>query len=174
HCTPLHIAALQSSVEAAEVIVRDSPKVVERTHRESPSALSPLHIAILCGSHAMVELLLDGKANPNVLTLHGVSPLHLAATTSKELCQLLVAYAAEPALHDVMGSSTLHYAATFKQHEVLDILLQGPQASRLVLEGDQKRVTPLHLACALYNGTTDLAGPMRLLAAGAKPWQADV
>jgi len=31
HCTPLHIAALQSSVEAAEVIVRDSPKVVERT-----------------------------------------------------------------------------------------------------------------------------------------------
>ena len=36
-----------------------------RTHRESPSALSPLHIAILCGSHAIVELLLDGKANPN-------------------------------------------------------------------------------------------------------------
>ena len=31
HCTPLHIAALQSSTEAAEVIVRDSPKVVERT-----------------------------------------------------------------------------------------------------------------------------------------------
>ena len=36
-----------------------------RTHRESPSALSPLHIAILCGSHPIVELLLDGKANPN-------------------------------------------------------------------------------------------------------------
>ncbi|CAL1169004.1 unnamed protein product [Cladocopium goreaui] len=174
HCTPLHIAALQSSTEAAEVIVRDSPKVVERTHRESPSALSPLHIAILCGSHAIVELLLDGKANPNVCTLHSVSPLHLAATTSKELCQLLLAYSAEPSLHDVMGSNTLHYAATFKQHEVLEVLLQNPQASRLALEGDQKRVTALHLTCALYSTTADMHGPMLLLASGAKPWQADV
>ena len=45
--------------------VRNALVDVDRTHRESPSALSPLHIAILCGSHAIVELLLDGKANPN-------------------------------------------------------------------------------------------------------------
>ncbi|CAE7669168.1 KIN14E, partial [Symbiodinium microadriaticum] len=104
HCTPLHIAALQSSVEAAEVILRDSPQLVARTHKTSPSALCPLHIAILCGSNPVVELLLDGKANPNVRTLHDVASLHLAATTSKELCQLLLAYAAEPTQHDVMGN----------------------------------------------------------------------
>jgi len=26
-----------------------------------------------------------------------------------------------------LGSNTLHYAATFKQHEVLEVLLQNPQ-----------------------------------------------
>jgi len=100
--------------------------------------------------------------------------LHLAATTSKDLCQLLLAYSAEPSLHDVMGSNTLHYAATFKQNEVLEILLQSSQAYRLALEGDQKRVTPLHLTCALYSSPSDMHGPMLLLASGAKPWQADV
>jgi ankyrin repeat protein len=34
--------------------------------------LRPVHIAILCGSHAIVELLLDGKANPNAT---GLNPL---------------------------------------------------------------------------------------------------
>lgn len=120
-------------------------------------------------------------------TLHSVSPLHLAATTSKELCQLLLAYSAEPALHDVMGSNTLHYAATFKQQEVLETLLATSQGPYLVLEGDQKRVTPLHLSCALYAGPAearlslkrlraakDMQSAMLLLASGAKPWQADV
>ena len=32
------------------------------------------------------------------------------------------------------------------------------EASRLALEGDQKRVTPLHLTCALYSSTAD-TGP---------------
>ena len=31
----------------------------------------------------------------------------------------------------------------------------SPQAARLALEGDQKRVTPLHLTCALYSTTAD-------------------
>ena len=88
-------------MQAAEVILRDSPQLVARTsrhsvwsmvsrkhpkakiglldfvaarskvrpartHKTSPSALCPLHIAILCGSNPVVELLLDGKANPNV------------------------------------------------------------------------------------------------------------
>lgn len=48
------------------------------------------------------------------------------------------------------------------------------KASRLALEGDQKRVTALHLTCALYSTTADMHGPMLLLASGAKPWQADV
>lgn len=50
---------------------------VDRTHRESPSALSPLHIAILCGSHAIVELLLDGKANPNATWLNSLWRMHV-------------------------------------------------------------------------------------------------
>ncbi|CAE7908114.1 KIN14E, partial [Symbiodinium sp. KB8] len=127
HCTPLHIAALQSSVEAAEVILRDSPQLVARTHKTSPSALCPLHIAILCGSNPVVELLLDGKANPNanlpgesdatpetdeMLCKHNEArePVDFAPRddmqqhAAKELCQLLLAYAAEPTQHDVMGN----------------------------------------------------------------------
>eukprot|EP00931_Biecheleriopsis_adriatica_P019055 TRINITY_DN13107_c1_g2_i1.p1 TRINITY_DN13107_c1_g2~~TRINITY_DN13107_c1_g2_i1.p1 ORF type:complete len:1365 (-),score=418.25 TRINITY_DN13107_c1_g2_i1:57-4115(-) len=174
HCTPLHIAALQSSTEAAEVIVRDSPQTVESTHKASSSSLCPLHIAVLCGSHAVVELLLDAKANPNVRTIHDICPLHLAATTSKELCQLLMAFGAEPGHKDVMGSNALHYATAFKQHDTLEVLLSSPQAQRLASEGDQKRVTPLHVSCALYTSLQDLVGPMLLLGAGAKPWQTDV
>ncbi|CAE8628927.1 unnamed protein product, partial [Polarella glacialis] len=161
---------------AAEVIVRDRPQVVQEAHQNSSTALCPLHIAILCGSYAIVELLLDGGANVNVRTLHDVTPLHLAATTSKELCMLLVSYAADLSQRDVMGTTAVHYAAAFKQHEALEMLLgsAGGQAQRLAGEGDQKRVTPLHISCALYSGREDLVAPMMILAAGAKPWQADV
>lgn len=175
HCTPLHIAALQSSTEAAEVIVRDLPKLVEQTHKPSHSALCPLHIAILCGAQAIVELLLEGSADPNVRTLHDVCPMHLAATTSKELCQVLLSYKAEPLRRDVMGSTAVHYAVAFKQQAVVEFLLShSPAAHRLACEADQKRVTPLHISCALYTSDEDFPTPMMLLANGAKPWQADV
>lgn len=175
HCTPLHIAALQSSTEAAEVIVREMPKLVEQTHKPSHTALCPLHIAILCGSQAIVELLLDGGASPNVRTLHDVCPLHLAATTSKDIVQLLLSFKADMTLRDVMGSSALHYAAAFKQQAAVEVLLgNAAQAPRIACEGDLKRVTPLHISCALYSSEEDLAAPLALLAAGAKPWQTDV
>eukprot|EP00930_Biecheleria_cincta_P002782 TRINITY_DN103780_c0_g1_i1.p1 TRINITY_DN103780_c0_g1~~TRINITY_DN103780_c0_g1_i1.p1 ORF type:complete len:1405 (-),score=286.18 TRINITY_DN103780_c0_g1_i1:262-4416(-) len=175
HCTPLHIAALQNSTEAAQVIVRDLPHVVAQSHVSSNSTLCPLHIAILCGSYEIAELLLDGKASPNVRTLHDVSPLHLAATNSKELCQLLISSGADPGLRDVMGSTPLHYAAAFKQHDALEVIVTGSQmGERLCSECDQKRVTPLHVTCALYGGIQDLVSPMLLLASGAKPWHADV
>eukprot|EP00928_Gymnodinium_smaydae_P041826 TRINITY_DN2825_c0_g1_i1.p1 TRINITY_DN2825_c0_g1~~TRINITY_DN2825_c0_g1_i1.p1 ORF type:complete len:1318 (-),score=339.79 TRINITY_DN2825_c0_g1_i1:32-3430(-) len=175
HCTPLHIAALQSSTEAVEVIVRDMPQVVEQLHQPSQTALCPLHIAILSGAQGVVELLLEGRANPNVRTLHDVSPLHLAATTSRELCQLLMAYHGEPMQRDVMGSTTLHYAAVFKQEKVIEALLAGSRsAQRLACEGDQKKVTPLHISCALCTGGEDLLSAMSLLALGAKPWVTDV
>jgi hypothetical protein len=174
HCTPLHIAALQSSTEAAEVIVRDLPKLVEQTHKPSHSALCPLHIAILTGSQAIVDLLLEGRADPNVRTLHDICPIHLAATTSKDLCQALLSYNAEPLRRDVMGSTAVHYAASFKQQAVVELLCQLPSSQKLVTEGDQKRITPLHISCALYSNEDDIVIPMSLLAHGAKPWQADV
>mmetsp|Transcript_120640 Transcript_120640/g.303298 ORF Transcript_120640/g.303298 Transcript_120640/m.303298 type:complete len:1307 (-) Transcript_120640:181-4101(-) len=173
HCTPLHIAALQSSTEAAEVIVRDLPQVVLQTHVPSHTALCPLHIAILCGAQPIVELLLEGKADANVRTLHDVCPIHLAATISKDLCQLLLAYGAEPQLRDVMGSTAIHYAAAFKHHLGMEFLLSTPKGVRLAGDVDQKRVTPLHISCALYTTEDDLAAPMVLMAHGAKPWQAD-
>lgn len=179
HCTPLHIAALQSSTEAAEVIVRDLPQLVSQTHLSSPTTLCPLHIAILCGAHAVAELLLEGRANPNVRTLHDVSPLHIAATSSKEMCQILLAYHAEPQQRDVMGSGALHYAATFKQNATIEVLLTCARSQNhgtllaLARDVDQKRVTALHITCALYAGQEDMCSPMLLLAHGAKPSQVD-
>jgi len=91
------------------------------------------------------------------------------------LCQLLVSYNAETLNRDVMGSTTLHYAVSFKQDKVVEFLLAHCQASqRLACEGDQKRVTPLHISCALCAGETDLPSSMAMLANGAKPWVADL
>lgn len=173
HCTPLHIAALQNSPEAAEVIVREMPQLVEQTHRPSHTALCPLHIAILCSSQAIVELLLAGQANPNVRTLHDVCPIHLAASTSKELCQLLCAYHADLNKREVMGSTAIHYAASFKQHATMEFLVANG-VQKLASDGDAKRVTPLHVTCALFSSDDDLVAPMTLLANGAKPWQTDI
>mmetsp|Transcript_67909 Transcript_67909/g.196593 ORF Transcript_67909/g.196593 Transcript_67909/m.196593 type:complete len:1352 (-) Transcript_67909:87-4142(-) len=174
HCTPLHIAALQSSPEAVEVIVRDLPYLVTQTHQSSNSTLCPLHIAILCGSQSIVELLLEGKANANVRTLHDVCPLHIAATTSRDICQVLLAYKADPQKRDVMGSTAIHYAAAFKLNEVIELVLGvTPNSSRLARDMDQKRVSPLHISCALHVADEDVMGPMVLLAHGAKPWQTD-
>merc|ERR1712039_651480 len=81
----------------------------------------------------------------------------------------------EPQMRDVMGSTSLHYASAFKQQTVIEILLHNTAvAQRLASEGDQKRVTPLHISCALFASDEDLSAPMQLLAQGAKPWQADV
>jgi len=45
---------------------------------------------------------------------------------------------------------------------------------RLCCDPDQKRVTPLHISCALYAGEEDLPTPMTLLSSGAKPRQTDM
>jgi len=177
HCTPLHIAALQSSTEAAEVIVRDLPKLVEQTHKPSRTALTPLHIAVLCGGQAIAELLLEAHADPNVRTLHDVCPIHLASTTSKEMVQLLLAFGADSTKKDVMGSTAMHYATCFRQHPVTEALLAfNTSAERLppATESDQKRVSPLHISCALYATEDDMLSPLHLLANGAKPYQTDV
>ena len=83
HCTPLHIAALQSSVEAAEVIVRDSPKVVERSLGKSQKLrnsrkLSAAHLFL------MAFFVLSGPCGVGVGLQHSIRILPLLPVRTED------------------------------------------------------------------------------------------
>ncbi len=88
--------------------------------------MSPLHYASFRGQMEIAELLIDKGANVNIKGQEGgVTPLHLAATKgNKEMVKLLISRGADVELTDKYGRKPLHYAKSFNQYAVMEILLQ--------------------------------------------------
>jgi ankyrin repeat protein len=69
------------------------------------------------GRFDQVQFLLEHGANPNLQTMQGVSPLHLAtAICSPDLVALLVQWGADFNARGSGGRTPLHVAATLRQY----------------------------------------------------------
>ncbi|CAD6993854.1 unnamed protein product [Ceratitis capitata] len=181
----LHYCAAQNAetrelVAAASIAVA-APELLESADEDG---FTPLHLAVIQGNLAMVNLLLANKADVNAVDKEGHSVVHWATVCGEvEALRSVLAAGANIAIPDLNGGTPLHYAAqmcgasvdkkmgqanaTKLALEILGILLAHPHASVDVQDKDGRQ--PLLWAASAGSAKAVIA----LVKAGARVESAD-
>ena len=86
-CTPLFTAAMQGKEECAELLCQRGANTNEKT---LGNPATPLHEAASRGNFRLCEILLEYKADPNLLNARNNAPIHLAAFGDHVECVALL------------------------------------------------------------------------------------
>nr|NP_001247333.1 uncharacterized protein Dmel_CG42534, isoform D [Drosophila melanogaster]AFH06650.1 uncharacterized protein Dmel_CG42534, isoform D [Drosophila melanogaster] len=189
HRNALHYCAAQDSegskdLVAAASIAIAAPELLESADEDG---FTPLHLAVIQGNLAMVNLLLANKADVNAVDNEGHSVVHWATVCGEvESLRAVLAAGASVAKPDANGGTPLHYAAQMcgaskqdsKQQasssnssrlslEILGILLSHPQSSVDVQDKDGRQ--PLLWAASAGSAKAVIA----LVKAGARVESSD-
>ncbi len=126
--------------------------------------VAALHLAVIKGNKAMIELLIDAGAKLDIQNGLGQTPLHLAALLGNaEVTELLLQRGAEKEAKDFThGASPLHYACCESEKEAAAVLLKAGADLTAMDDNDQ---TPLDW---LFN-PRDLEVPVQVFEMGAVP-----
>ncbi|CAM9698882.1 unnamed protein product [Discosporangium mesarthrocarpum] len=102
----------------------------------------------------MIRILLEELgAKADVLDMHGYSMLHYAAIRGWEnSLKLLLRHGSHPLQTCVTGETALHFAASFRHHKAVDVLLD--ECPELLNEADQEGGRAIHLA--IQNEDTEM------------------
>lgn len=150
--TPLYFAVDYDHVRLAEVLLKHGADVCTKC----ADGLTPLHYAFLYSSpswnDAIVDLLLlHCPKDRNPVDNTGLSHFHIACTRGdtevvRGFLESNVSLNARVGTDngEVSGYSALHFAVKFNQKTAIRLLLQHGATVNI---GDDKRMTPLHLAC---------------------------
>lgn len=108
---------------------------------------SPLHLAVINGQHAMVNVLINAGADVNAVDgLKKFTPLHCAAFYSyPKILEFLLTRRADILAQDIDGNLPLHFAAANGSPATVKILLENNSGPDCLNNNWQ---TPLHLAAA--------------------------
>lgn len=88
---------------------------------------SPLMDAVQKRDIAMVKLLLENHASPDLLSKDGQTALIICAGTGdEEMAELLVSNGADPEIKDYLGMSAIGYAKLFKNQKLLELFNKSP------------------------------------------------
>jgi ankyrin repeat protein len=138
--TPLHVAALERRLQAADLLVQKGADVKARTVRGE----TPLHMAAKGGLAAIVELLLSKGADIDARDSEEETPLHEASAGGhREAVETLLANGASIDVQEEEGATPLHLAAAAGHVETAALLLLHHAQ---VNSADHGAQTPLHYA----------------------------
>ena len=161
-------AALKGDVKALDKMLRrDSPEInasglIKKSQDLCPgeNLLTPLQAAACAGHAAIVEMLIEAKADPDLPTGKGQTPLFFAVSNGKDdVARTLVERGAKPDLSDAHGNTPLIVALKRGNAGLAEFLLtHGASPQNRNQDGE----TPLMLA-------SDAKMTMMLLDAGADP-----
>uniref|UniRef100_A0A8C5WQ05 Uncharacterized protein n=1 Tax=Laticauda laticaudata TaxID=8630 RepID=A0A8C5WQ05_LATLA len=148
--TPLHVAAIYTRGALVDLLIEGGAKIdavttnlftplhmaSDKGHTDVALKLlqhkTPLHLAADMGNPAMVELLLNFKADPNVTDKEKKSPLHFATLGGHFYAvKALLAKKSRVASKDMDGCTPMHYAASSGNMEIL---------KELWVAGDNKNI----------------------------------
>ncbi|XP_068155259.1 LOW QUALITY PROTEIN: uncharacterized protein [Drosophila tropicalis] len=180
YCAAQDVEQTRDLVAAASIAIA-APELLESADEDG---FTPLHLAVIQGNLAMVNLLLANKADVNAVDNEGHSVVHWATVCGEvESLRAVLAAGANVAKPDVNGGTPLHYAAQMcgashdssKQGsnssklalEILGILLAHPQSSVDVQDKDGRQ--PLLWAASAGSAKAVIA----LVKAGARVESAD-
>ncbi|KAH8251733.1 hypothetical protein KR038_005554 [Drosophila bunnanda] len=190
HRNALHYCAAQDVDQSTDLVAAASiaiaaPELLESADEDG---FTPLHLAVIQGNLAMVNLLLANKADVNAVDNEGHSVVHWATVCGEvESLRAVLAAGASVAKPDANGGTPLHYAAQMcgashdnKQQsssssssssrlslEILGILLAHPQSSVDVQDKDGRQ--PLLWAASAGSAKAVIA----LVKAGARVESSD-
>lgn len=120
--TPLHQAAMGGHLHVAQWLLEHGAAV----DAQNTIQTTPLYDACLRGKESMVELLLKGRANPNLAKHGGHTPLfgNLTRTGSVErITELLLKAGADPNIKNQDGWAPIHLAAERGNLPAVELLL---------------------------------------------------
>ncbi|CAL1156859.1 unnamed protein product, partial [Cladocopium goreaui] len=140
----LHIACWEGSLPAVQAVVNGSKAAIQQWHKRRGD-LMPLHIAAICSHAEVTELLLGYDVDPNINTVHQLRSLHIAATSSSEVCEVLLANKADFMACSADKDTPLHFANCFQQIDTVELLLK---ARADAAAANNFGVVPLHVAVA--------------------------
>ena len=154
--TALHDAAIVGAVEAMKelLLAGGNPDQQDRDGNTALHIAADASVPTLAvdQSVALIRLLLEARAKPDIANAQGLTPLHLASASHDRpdgVAELLRAGAA-PNAQDPKGDTPLHIAvsadADASNVAVVDALLAGGANPNI---SDTKAATPLHLAAEL-------------------------
>ncbi|CAL1131014.1 unnamed protein product [Cladocopium goreaui] len=140
----LHISCWEGALEKVAAATGGSKAMVQKCHSRQRE-LAPLHISALCGHASVVEYLLQLNASPDLAGVYNYRALHIAASSSVHISQLLLNAQASPTVLTDEADTPLHLACCYQQLPTIELLLQAaadPSAA------NNFGVTPLHVAAA--------------------------
>ncbi|CAJ1353058.1 unnamed protein product [Effrenium voratum] len=141
--SPLHISSWEGALDKVAAMA-GSKAVVQKWHSRQRE-LTPLHISALCGHANVVEYLLQLNADPDLAGVYNYRALHIAASSSEHISQLLLDSRASPTVLTDEADTPLHLACCYQQLSTIERLLEAkadPSAT------NNFGVTPLHIASA--------------------------
>lgn len=116
--SPLILACYRGNTAVADYLAKN----VRDINYNSPSGTA-LAAAAVKGNTAMVKVLLENKANPDIADAMGMTPLLYASQfENKEIIQLLLKYKANKKLANTDGKSAMDFAVFNKNQEIIDLL----------------------------------------------------
>lgn len=146
----LHAIVQEGRIDDLELSIRKNQEDLNQLNDEG---YSPLHLAIISSSTALVERLLKAGSNPNQATLEEFTPLSLAIKhfVRHEIIRLLLSYGAQVNQADSVGRTALHMASFMGKVQVVRLLLTSGGS---VDAQQQDGWSPLH--CATVSSSTQV------------------
>ncbi|RZI45786.1 ankyrin repeat domain-containing protein [Rickettsiales endosymbiont of Peranema trichophorum] len=120
---PLHHAARKNDVEISKLLL--AYPLIDVDYKDD-RMWTPLHLSVYHNYIDVARLLLQHKANPNLVDINGKTSLHLALRDGRyiDMVDLLLEVGAEPNVINDEGLTPLSIAAAHQQKEICILLLQ--------------------------------------------------
>lgn len=151
--TVLHCAIAPDSLGVIEILITEANVDIDARDGDGST---PLHYAAEAGLEAVVEKLLDHKADPKLKSKWGWTPLDSAAPSGYQgIATKLLDNGADVDSADEYGYTALYWTAPGEYKDTVKLLLDRGAKPDL---GNRDGITPLHATA--YNGVEEI---MRLL-----------
>lgn len=141
--TALHKAVLKNNPAVIRHLIELGRATLNVRTKDEAGGNAPLHEAAAAGQADVVQLLLAHKADANVKSAQGKTPLMRAIAKNREAVARILAEASDVNAADGTGRTALHWAAFYGHDEIVRTLLARHAATHL---RDKAGTTALDIA----------------------------
>lgn len=152
-CLPLHHAVEYASFEMIALLLDLGAVPDARTRYQTPlhARRTALHLAARRGDPAILKILLDNAADPEVRDADSLTPLaEAAAHNHPHALALLLEHKINPDPVDLAGRTPLHHAIRAASPACIEHLLKAGANPNHPCPREPQAFTPLHRAVALW------------------------